>query len=339
MQVIRLKKHGAPEVFALEELARPEPEAGQVRIQVHAAGVNFADVLARQGIYPACPPLPCTLGYEVAGVIDAVGEGVAADWLGQRVMALTDFSGYAQYSCVGEAYVWPLPDGLDAVQAAAIPLNYLTAWGLLREMGSVQAQSKVLIHNAGGGVGLAALNIATAVGASVVASASAGKHARLLQHGASHVVDYRREDWVAQVRQCMPQGLDLILDPIGGAHWKLSQSLLAPTGRLGMYGISSASAHGLLGKFNLLRLFLGAPVFHPAKLIPGNQGAFGINIHAMYERSDLFDRWMQSLLQGWRDGWLKPRVDKVFALSDVAQAHAWIEQRKNFGKVVLVPDE
>ncbi len=338
MQAIRLEKHGAIDVFELREVPIAEPQAGELRIRVQAAGVNFADLLARQGIYPACPPLPCVLGYEVAGQVDAVGAGVDEQWIGRSVMALTDFGGYAEWACVDQAYVWSLPDGLEMSQAAAIPLNYLTAWGLLRAMGSLQVQDTVLIHNAGGGVGLAAIDIALHTGARVIGTASESKHQRLLQRGAHHVVDYQRGNWAAAVAEIAPQGVELVLDPIGGAHWKLSQSLLAPTGRLGMYGISSASAHGMLGKLNLLKLFVNAPVFHPARLIPGNQGAFGINIHAMYERSDLFDRWMQALLGGLADGWVRPSVDKVFAFSEIADAHAWIEQRKNFGKVVLVPD-
>ncbi|MGJ8670479.1 MAG: zinc-binding dehydrogenase [Oceanococcus sp.] len=338
MRAIRLEKHGAPAVFALRDVDKPEPEPGEVRIRVAAAGVNFADVLARQGLYPGCPPLPCTLGYEVAGEIDALGAGVDKGLLGQKVMALTDFGGYAEYSCVAAPYVWAIPDGMDMIQAAAIPLNYLTAWGLLRAMGSLQSGSQVLIHNAGGGVGLAAIDIALARGAEILATASESKHARLLDRGVTHLVDYRQSDWVRRVQGLVPQGFDLILDPIGGAHWKLSQSLLAPTGRLGMYGISSASAPGVFGKLNLFKLFLSAPIFHPARLIPGNQGVFGINIHAMYERTELFDAWMQELLIGWQEGWLRPCVDKVFAFSDIQHAHEWIEQRRNFGKLVLIPD-
>lgn len=338
MQAIRLEKHGAPDVFVLRDLLDPEPAEGELRIRVEAAGVNFADVLARQGIYPACPPLPCVLGYEVAGYVDAVGRGVDEQLIGRAVMALTDFGGYSETCCVSANCVWPVPMGLDLTQAAAIPLNYLTAWGLLRAMGGLQSGQTVLIHNAGGGVGLAAIDIARATGARIVATASSPKHQSLSERGAEFVVDYRQDDWVDKTRAIAPDGVDLVLDPIGGTHWKLSQSLLASTGRLGMYGISSASAHGVIGKLNLLKLFLKAPVFHPARLIPSNQGVFGINIHAMYDRTDLFNAWMREILKGWDQGWLRPCVDRVFAFSNIAQAHQRIEGRENFGKLILVPN-
>jgi NADPH:quinone reductase-like Zn-dependent oxidoreductase len=336
---IRLEGHGQVRAFQACELPRPEPGPGEIRIRAEAIGVNFADILARQGIYPGCPPLPCLLGYEVAGVVEALGSGVDAHWAGRRVMALTNFGAYAQAVCVDVRYAWEIPESLSAQEAAAVPLNSLTAWGLLQGMGSLAAHETVLIHNAGGGVGLAALDIAKHTGARIIATASAGKHARLRERGADCTVDYRARDWTQDVLELTGgRGVDLVLDPIGGAHWKLSRSVLAPAGRLGMYGISSASAPGLSGKLNLLGAFLRAPWFHPARLIPGNQGAYGINIHAMYEQANLFSVWMARIQEGLQKGWMRPHVDRVFPLREVGAAHAWIEGRQNFGKVVLIPD-
>ncbi len=338
MQAIRLERHGPTSVFELRDLAAPEPAAGQLRIRVDAAGVNFADILARQGIYPDCPPLPCTLGYEAVGTVDAVGEGVDAAWLGRRVMALTDFDAYAEQVCVGADYAWPVPGALSGEEAAAIPLNYLTAWALLIAMGSLKAGETVLIHNAGGGVGLAALDIARHVGARVIGTASMAKHGRLDARGCDEVIDYTLSDWQSAVLDITNgRGVDLAIDPIGGTHWNWTREVLAPAGRMGMYGISSASAPGAIGKLKLLKLFLGAPIFHPARLIPGNQGVFGVNIHAMYEESGLFRDWMKEILAGVEQGWVRPHVDRVFGFAEVSQAHAWIEGRRNFGKVVLVP--
>ncbi len=339
MQVIRLERHGPSSVFELRELVEPEPGPGEVRIAVQAAGINFADILARQGIYPDCPPLPCTLGYEAAGVIEAIGSGVDPAWLGRRVMALTDFGAYAQKVCCRVDYVWSLPAGLSWEQAAALPLNYLTAWALLCAMGGLQAYECVLIHNAGGGVGLAALDIARAIGARVIATASSAKHQRLGARGAEHVLDYTQAGWQAEVLELTEgRGVDLAIDPIGGPHWRQTQSLLAPGGRMGMYGISGASGAGAWGKLKLLRLFLGAPWFHPARLIPGNQGVFGVNIHAMYQEARLFRLWMDSILAGVASGWAGPHVDRLFRFSEVAEAHAMIESRENFGKLILLPE-
>ncbi len=339
MQAIRLERHGPTSVFELRDMPAPEPAAGELRIRLDAAGVNFADILARQGIYPDCPPLPCTLGYEAVGVVDAVGEGVESSWLGRRVMALTDFDAYAEQACVGAEYVWPVPDQLSSEEAAAVPLNYLTAWALLMAMGSLKPGETVLIHNAGGGVGLAAVDIARHVGARVIGTASMAKHRKLGERGCDEVIDYNLSNWQAAVLDITEgRGVDLAIDPIGGPHWSWTREVLAPAGRMGMYGISSASAPGAIGKLKLVKLFLGAPIFHPARLIPGNQGVFGVNIHAMYEESGLFQSWMKNILEGVDQGWVRPHVDRSFSFADVGQAHAWIEGRKNFGKVVLVPE-
>ena len=339
MQAIRLERHGAVSVFELREEAAPEPGAGEVRIAVQAAGVNFADILARQGIYPDCPPLPCTLGYEAAGVIDAVGPDVDDSWLGQRVMSLTDFGAYAAQVCVGVDYVWPVPEDMSMATAAAVPLNYLTAWALLIAMGSLKAGETVLIHNAGGGVGLAAIDIARHRGAHVIGTASMVKHARLSERGVEHTVDYNLSDWQSAVLDITAgRGVDLALDPIGGPHWRQTQDILAPGGRMGMYGISAASAPGAIGKLKLLKLFVSAPWFHPARLIPGNLGVFGVNIHAMYDQARQFRAWMKQILDGVEQGWAQPHVDRCYAFENVADAHARIENRENFGKVILQPD-
>ncbi len=338
MRAIILSQHGVAGAFELRETDALIPAAGQVLIAVRAAGVNFADILARQGIYPACPPLPCVIGYEVAGEVLAVGEGVNADLVGQRVMALTDFGGYAEQALVKAAYVWPMPVSLSFEQAAAIPLNYITAWGLLVAMGGLQSGETVLIHNAGGGVGLAAIDIARHKGALVIGTASPGKHDRLRERGLDHAVDYRKDDWDRQVLELTGgRGVELAIDPVGGSQWRRTFAVLRKTGRMGMFGISSASAAGLTGKFKLLKLFAAAPFFHPARLIPGNRGVFGINIHAMYEEHAKLSGWMAEMLPGVEQSWLRPHVDRSYSFADVAAAHAYIEARQNLGKVVLVP--
>lgn len=338
MQAIRLERHGEPAVLQLTEQPEPEPAAGELRIRVAAAGINFADILARQGIYPDCPPLPCIIGYEAAGVVDAIGDEVDPAWLGREVMALTDFCAYAEAVCVAVPYVWEKPANLSFTDAVAIPLNGITAWALLVAMGALHAGETILIHNAGGGVGLAAVDIARHRGATIIGTASAGKHAQLLARGVDHCVDYRQDDWETEVMALTGgRGVELAIDPIGGGHWRRSYRLLRKSGRLGMYGISSASAPGILGKLGLLRAFAAAPLFHPAQLIPGNRGVFGVNIHGMYEEHERFGQWMGALLQGVADGWLRPQVDRCFRFSEVAKAHSYIEQRRNVGKVVLVP--
>lgn len=338
MKAVYIERAGGPGVFAVREEAEPSPAAGEVAIRVAAAGINFADILARRGIYPDCPPYPCVVGYEVAGTVTALGEGVDPAWLGCEVMALTNFGGYAEVACVGIDYVWPKPAALSMAEAAAIPLNYITAWGLLVAMGGLKSEETVLIHNAGGGVGLAALDIARQLGAGTLGTASPAKHAFLAERGLQHAIDYRRGDWAERVLALTDgRGVELVIDPIGGRSWKDSYRVLRATGRLGMFGISSATGTGLRGKLGLAKLFLTAPLFHPARMIPGNVGVFGINIHAMYHEAGKLRSWMSEVLTGVDAAWACPHVDASFPLARAGEAHAYIEARRNLGKVVLVP--
>lgn len=338
MRAIYIERSGGVEVLKGRETQAPAPKSGEVAIAVKAAGVNFADILARQGIYPDAPPTPCVVGYEVAGTVTAVGPGVDAAWIGKDVLALTDFGGYAETACVGAAYVWEKPAALSFEQAAAIPLNYITAWALLIAMGGLAAGETVLIHNAGGGVGLAALDIARWRGAVAVGTASPRKHEFLRSRGCAHCVDYTAADWPAQVlRITHGHGVELAIDPIGGPSWKKSYAVLRKTGRLGMFGISAAAVGGIRAKFELVKLVLGTPFFHPLKLIPGNRGVFGVNIHNMYEESGKFRDWMTAILGGVAAGWVRPHVDRVFNFTEAGAAHAYIEGRGNIGKVILAP--
>ncbi len=336
MQQIVLRRHGAADVLRLEAAPMPEPGPGQLRIEVAAAGINFADILIRQGVYPGAPPLPCVLGHELAGVVDDVGEGVDPGWIGQAVLALTDYGAYAGYHVIDADRVLAKPAGLDFTAAAALPLNYITAWVLLVVMGSLRRDQTVLIQNAGGGVGLAALDIARHLGATAIGTSSPGKHAFLLSRGLDHAIDYRQPDWARQVDSLTRgRGVDLIIDPMGPGSWKQSLNLLAPAGRLGMFGIAEAARPGLVGKLRLLRGMLGAPVFHPARLIRGNRGVFGCNIHQMYQARRQLNSWLGAILNGVAEGWVRPHVDRCFPLGQASDAHAWIEGRNNTGKVVL----
>lgn len=339
MRTITIRKPGKFDVFEIREAPDPKPGPHQLVIQTCAAGINFADVLARQGIYPAVKQYPVVVGYEVSGTVIALGDGVDRRWLGKEVLALCDFGGYASQCAVDVNYVWEKPAVLSFEQAAAIPLNYITAWGLLIAMGGLKSGETVLIHNAGGGVGLAALDIARHIGAQSIGTASPRKHAFLKERGLTHAVDYTQDHWPEEILRLTGQrGVELAMDPIGGANWKKTYSVLAPTGRMGMFGISgAATSSGIAGKLQLLKLMLGAPWFHPAGIIPANRGVYGINIHSMYGEHARFNAWMQEILRGVDQGWTRPCVDKVFKFESAGDAHAYIEGRGNTGKVLLVP--
>jgi NADPH:quinone reductase-like Zn-dependent oxidoreductase len=254
MRQIVTTANGDIDVLKIQEKPDPTPSEGEVVIRVRAAGLNFADILARQGLYPDGPPKPCVMGYEVSGVVDAVGEGVNKSFVGKSVVAMTRFGGQSELVAVKATQMSDKPKQLTFEQAAAIPVNYLTAYALIVVMGSLHEGESMLIHNAGGGVGLAALDIAKKIGAVTYGTASPGKHKFLTDRGLDHAIDYRGQDWQPQLMQLTNgRGVDLIIDPIGGAHWKKSYASLRHTGRLGMFGVSAGSGNGLSGKLKMLK--------------------------------------------------------------------------------------
>src|SRR5215467_1621644 len=237
---------GDIDVLKVQEKPDPAPGSDEVVIRVRAAGLNFADILARQGLYPDSPPKPCVMGYEVSGVVESAGKDVNSSFIGKSVVALTRFGGQSELIAVKATQMFEKPETLTFEQAAAIPVNYLTAYALLVVMGSLHAGESALIHNAGGGVGLAALDIAKKVGAITYGTASSSKHKFLTERGLDHPIDYRSTDWLPVLRDLTNgRGVDLVIDPIGGKHWKKSYEALRHTGRLGMFGVSTASASGI----------------------------------------------------------------------------------------------
>ena len=330
--------NGGVEVLRVEEHADPIPGPGQVVVDVKAAGLNFADILARQGLYPDGPPKPCVMGYEVAGNVAAIGEGVDNSLLGTPVLAMTRFKGQAEKVAVAADQVFPKPDSLSFSQAAAVPVNYLTAYALLVAMGGLQAGEAVLIHNAGGGVGLAALEIAKKIGAITYGTASPSKHDFLKSRGLDHPIDYRTQDWFpALMKLTDNRGVELVIDPIGGSHWKKSYKALRHTGRLGMFGVSTASANGIAGKLSLLKAVIQMPWFHPLALLNKNRGVFGLNLGHLWHEPAKVRVWVSKLMEGIEEGWIRPHVDREFRFDEAGAAHSHMEARKNIGKVVLVP--
>jgi NADPH:quinone reductase-like Zn-dependent oxidoreductase len=327
---------GGPDVLRVQESADPTPAGDEVRIRVAAAGVNFADIMARRGLYPDAPKLPATMGYEVSGVVDAVGPDAGTDLDGAEVFALTRFGGYADTVVVPRNQVFVKPASLSHAEAAALPVNYLTAWHLLVVAGSLTADETVLIHNAGGGVGLAAIDIGTHLGARLIGTASAGKHPFLAERGLHEAIDYRSTDWLREVMRLTDgRGVELVIDPMGGRHLRKSYKALRHTGRLGMFGISSSTESRLPGPLKLLGMATGLPLFHPVPLMNTNRGVFGVNLGHLWHEVDKIRIWCDAIVAGVADGWVRPHVDATFPLAEAGAAQAYVEARKNTGKVVL----
>jgi NADPH:quinone reductase-like Zn-dependent oxidoreductase len=338
MKHVVITAAGGPDVLQVREVADPEPGGRELRIRVKASGINFADILARRGLYPDAPKLPAVVGYEVSGLVDAAGPEARPEWVGKEVFALTRFQGYADTVVVPETQVFEKPAALSHAQCAAIPVNYFTAWQLMVVVGSLSKDETVLIHNAGGGVGLAAIDIGRHIGARMIGTASAGKHAFLKERGLHEAIDYTSGDWRPELmRLTEGRGVELILDPLGGSHWKKSYKALRHTGRLGMFGISSATDSRLPGPLKLVGMAAGLPLFNPISLMNSNRAVFGVNMGHLWHEVDKIRLWCDALLEGVQDGWVRPHVDQVFPLDRAGEAQAYIEARRNTGKVVLEP--
>jgi len=335
MRSVWIPRTGPPEVLEVRDGPDPVAGPGQVRVRVRAAGVNFADVSARLGLYPDAPPRPCVVGYEVAGTIDAVGARVDGGLApGRRVVALTRFGGYAEAVAVPAAQVFPLTDTMGFEEAAAIPVNYLTAVLMLRHFGNVQRGDRVLVHAAAGGVGMAAIQLCRIAGAEVIGTASAAKHAILRDAGVAHAIDYRTQDFEAEVRRITNgRGVDVVLDATGA--FRKSYRCLAPLGRLVCFGFSGAVTGMKMNWLAVVQRLVALPWFHPIRLMNDNKAVIGVNLGHLWDRMDMLRHEMTGLLADWEAGRIRPVVGKTFPLVDAAAAHRYIQERQNVGKVVL----
>jgi len=309
-------------------------------VRVSAAGVNFADTSARIGLYPDAPPPPCVVGYEVAGTIEAVGEGVDAARVGQRVMALTRFGGYSDVVCVPDGQAIHIPDAMTFEAAAAIPVVYLTAHHMLVYLGNVKKGDTVLIHAAAGGVGIAALQLCKHLGARTIGTASASKHEALREMGLDEAIDYRTQDFETEVKRLTGgRGVDIALDAQGGSSLHKSFRSLAPTGRVYAFGAASFQPEGTRSFFSLVKGLLGSPLFalHPLRLMNENRGIHGVNVGHLWEETALLRNQLDALVALWSAEVVRPVVDAVIPFVEAPEAHRRLMERRNVGKVVLVP--
>ena len=338
MRQVAITRHGPPEVLQAGEAPDPMPRAGEVRIAVRAAGVNFADIMARLGLYPDAPPLPAVVGYEVAGVVDAVSSSDVCFRPGDRVFAFTRFCGYASAVVVPSTFVFHTPAQLSDVEAAAIPVNYLTAFIALETLAHVSPGETVLIHGAGGGVGIAATQLAKQRGTTVIGTASAMKLDAIRSLGVDHPIDHQR-DVPGEIRRLTKgRGVDVVLDPIGGRSARISYELLAPLGRLVLYGASTLASGERRNLWRVVRTLIEMPVFRPLSLMNRNRGVFGLNLGHLWSETVRLRSAAKTLLSGFAAGQLRPVIAKTFPLEKAADAHRYIQSRANIGKVILTID-
>ena len=340
MRAIWITKYGGPEVLQVREEPDPTPGPGEVRVRARAVGLNFAEVTARQGLYPDAPKAPCVVGYEGAGVVDAIGEGVTRCKPGQRVLFMSRFGGHADVVAVPEAQVVPMPDDMSFEHGAALPVNYITAYHMLFVVRRIKPGDRVLVHMAAGGVGTAVLQLCRTVDSvTTIGTASAKKHEYARRNGCDHVIDYHSVDYVREVRRLTNgKGVDLVLDALGGPDWKKGYSLLAPGGLLIAFGLANAFGPGKRNLLHAATQVLKQPLFHCMKLMNENRAVAGVNMGHLWEQLELLTGQADALLALYRGGRIKPHVCGVYPFSRAGEAHRELEHGRNLGKIVLVPD-
>lgn len=334
-----LTRFGGPDAFRLVEESGLVPHPGQIRVAVKASGVNFADVMMRMGLYPEAPKLPFVPGYEFAGTVADVGEGVTNFKAGDRVFGACRFGGYVSEILAEPSQLRKTPEHLSDVEAAAIPVNFMTAWVALEAMARVRKGDRVLIHSAAGGVGLAAVQIASGAGAEVTGIIGSEEKGKILrENGASRFLI--RSEWERLSDSEAPR-FDAILDPNGGASLKRSLARLAPGGRVVAYGAGSMVSGEKRSLLTVASAFLKTPIFTPFKFMMTNTGLYGLNLLKLFEametgKSTLMERAFDDTVAGVAQKKLKPVVGKTFKLEDVGDAHLYLQSRGSVGKVVLL---
>ena len=334
---IRVTRHGGPHVLKAVQANHGKPQPGEILVRTRYAGINFADIMARLGLYPGAPKPPFTPGYEIAGEVAAVGSGIKDLVPGDRVFAITRFGGYAGLVAVQRQQVRPVPDGVSLQAAAALPVTYLTAYLMMIDLGNLQPGQTVLVHSAGGGVGTAAIQLAKIIGARVIGTASAAKHERIGQMGVELCIDYTSEDFVPAVMEATGgTGVDLILDAQGPASFRRSYRTLAPMGTLVMYGLQHTIGRTRLlsSPWKLLQEVLTVR-FAPVSMMQSNRGVYGFHLGHLWHHIKPVERALSQLLEWQVEGTIDPIIDSVFPAREAAKAHIHIQKRRNFGKVLL----
>ncbi len=342
MRAVVITEHGGPEVLRVQERPDPPVGSGEIRIAVEAAGVNFADLMARSGVYPDAPKLPSVIGYDVAGVVESVGEGTKAFAVGDRVLAGTRFGGYAELVTVGEGQALPLPESFSFAQGAAFVVNYTTAYAGIVVMGGLREGDRALIHAAAGGVGIAATQIARSIGAEIFGTASAGKHDAIRAQGVDHPIDYRSQDFEQEVKRLTGgEGVDVVMDAIGPSSFRKSYRCLRQGGRLIMFGVAEVQTGEKRDIPALLKGLTRMPLatmpwWKSLQKLSENKGVFGLNMLSWWDREGL-DRVIEPLTTPLAAGDLVPVVAESFPFDRAGEAHQYLADAKNVGKVVLVP--
>ncbi|KAM4598010.1 LOW QUALITY PROTEIN: synaptic vesicle membrane protein VAT-1 homolog [Polymixia lowei] len=310
---------------------KPALKAGEVLVRVKACGLNFADLLARQGLYDRLPSPPVTPGMECSGVIEAVGEEVTERKVGDKVLVLNRSGLWQEVAVVPASHTFPIPEGMSFEEAAALPVNYVTAYMMLFDFGNLRPNQSILIHAAAGGVGIAATQLCQTVkDVTVFGTASA-------EGGVTHPIDYRTKDYVEEVRKISPKGSDIVLDPLGGSDTHKAYNLLKPMGKLITYGAANMLAGQKKNLLAVAKTWYHQFSIHTLSLIQGNKSVCGFHLGYLDGETELINQAMDTVLDLYRQG-KKPRIDSTWHLEQVGDAMRKMQERNNIGKVILITE-
>ena len=333
-----ITRHGGPDVLELRSTSISDPKEDEVLVEIKYSGINFADIMSRMGLYTTRLKPPYRLGMEIAGVVSKSGSEKNRSLAGRAVVGFCRSGGYSSHVNVPVEQLFVIDDKWLNV-AAAIPVNYLTAYFMMIHQGSLRKDETILIHGIGGGVGIAALQIANKIGAKIIGTASAGKHSKIRELGVEHLIDYQSEDFSERVMDMTHgKGVDLVMDSLGGKELAKSYACLSEFGRVGAYGFSTAVTGPKRSYLKILPKFLKMPSFSPRDMMMKNKGAFGFHLGMIRERKDLVAEYGNVLFDWLEDGTIDPVIDSVFKLEQASDAHKYIGDRKNFGKVLLTSE-
>jgi len=334
-----LNRYGGPENLVYKKCTLKNLKDEEVLVKVNYSGINFADIMSRQGLYTTRLRPPYVLGMEISGTIERVGSSISNSIIGKTVTGLCKSGGYSNYVNVKADQLFEIDKKYSEI-AASIPVNYLTAYFMIVHQANIQKGEWILIHGVGGGVGIAAMQIAKHLGAKIIGTASAGKFGRIKKIEDIEIIDYRKEKFSDRVLDITDgYGADVILDPLGGKELSESYRCLSEFGRLGTYGFSSAAPSNKRNLFKIIPQYIRMPRFNPLELMKKNKTVYGFHLGLIKNRKDLVKKYAKILIQMLDDKIIEPMVDKVFPLSKASDAHRYIGQRKNLGKILLKPDE
>jgi NADPH:quinone reductase len=337
--------YGGPDALEVVEEECPEPRNGEVRVRMLAAGVSLPDVMAREGVHPETPPLPFTPGWDVVGVVDRLGNGVSGIETGHRVAALPIHGAYAEFVCLPQRDLVPVPSGLDPAEAVSLVLNYVTAYQMLHRSARVGSGQRVLIHGAAGGVGTALLQLGRLGGLEMYGTCSA-RGAPAVSGLGGIPIDYEHQDFVSEIRRLTSDGVDAVFDPIGGTHLWHSRKALRPGGRVVGYGLrSSLRGKGLVsGRPSRRQRFRGTAVFGlfiaAGWLLPSRKRVVPYSIQTLKRlQPDSFRQDLAALFDLLRQNKIKPLIAQRLPLVEARRAQELLGKGGVIGKIVLVRDE